>query len=159
MELELEGVKGEESAGDDEGEDAKLLEKVSLDGHRILLCEDNMINAEIAKVILSKYGVELDRAENGEAGLNKVKDGGEGFYSAVLMDIQMPVMNGYEATRTIRGLNGEYYKKIPIIAMSANAYEEDVKEALDSGMNAHVAKPFEPDDLARTLKKHIQSAS
>ena len=99
----------------------------------------------------------IEHAENGEAGLNKVKDGGEGFYSAVLMDIQMPVMNGYEATRAIRGLNGEYYKKIPIIAMSANAYEEDVKEALDSGMNAHVAKPFEPDDLARTLKKHIQS--
>ena len=72
------------------------------------------------------------------------------------MDIQMPVMNGYEASRAIRNLDGEYFKKLPIIAISANAYDEDVKNCLEAGMNAHIAKPFDPDGLLKTLDKFIR---
>ena len=89
------------------------------------------------------------------SGADKVKNVEAGYYSAVLMDIQMPVMNGYEATRAIRSLPGEYYRTLPIIAMSANAYDEDIRASLDSGMNAHIAKPFQPDDLIKTLCRYI----
>ena len=125
-----------------------------LAGHKVLIVEDNDINAEIAVMILSQHHISADRAVNGEEGLQMVKDAGEGFYSAVLMDIQMPVMNGYEATKAIRSLDGTYYKNLPIIAMSANAYDEDVRNCLDAGMNAHLAKPFQPDDLFNALRAH-----
>ena len=96
----------------------------------------------------------VDHAPNGQIGLYMVRDSEIGTYDAVLMDIQMPVMNGYEATRQIRGMGGEY-ADLPIIAMSANAYEEDVKESIASGMNGHIAKPFDPRDLAIELRKRI----
>ncbi len=80
---------------------------------------------------------------------------GAGYYDAVLMDIQMPVMNGYEATRAIRALEGEYYQNLPILAMSANAYDQDVKDCLAAGMNAHIAKPFMPEGLRKALDKQI----
>lgn len=84
-----------------------------------------------------------------------VRDKGEGYYDAVLMDIQMPVMNGFEATRAIRQLEGDYIARLPIIAMSANAYEEDIRASLDSGMDDHIAKPFNPEDLALMLHRRI----
>ena len=130
---------------------------IDLSGCRVLLVEDNEINAEIACMILSQYGVEVDRAGNGQIGLEQVKNHGDGYYDAVLMDIQMPVMNGYDATRAIRALEGDYYKTLPIIAMSANAYVEDVKDCLAAGMNAHIAKPFNPDDLLRLLHTQIRA--
>ena len=126
-----------------------------LTGRRVLLVEDNDINAEIANLVLSGFGVTTERAENGRAGLELVREKGEGYYDAVLMDIQMPVMNGYEATREIRKLPGDYIRRLPIIAMSANAYEEDIRAALDSGMNGHIAKPFDPEMLARELHQKI----
>ena len=139
---------------DDTAEPDEMLQSV-LNGKRVLLVEDNAINAEIATIILEQYGIALDHAENGRIGADKVKTAEAGYYSAVLMDIQMPVMNGYEATRAIRSLPGEYYRTLPIIAMSANAYDEDIRASLDSGMNAHIAKPFQPDDLIKTLCRYI----
>ena len=139
---------------DDTAEPDEMLQSV-LNGKRVLLVEDNAINAEIATIILEQYGIVVDHAENGRIGADKVKTAETGYYSAVLMDIQMPVMNGYEATRAIRSLPGEYYRTLPIIAMSANAYDEDIQASLDSGMNAHIAKPFQPDDLIKTLCRYI----
>ena len=121
----------------------------------MLVVEDNEINAEIACMVLSQFGVEPDRAGNGQIGVEKVQSHEAGYYDAVLMDIQMPVMNGYEATETIRALDGDYYRTMPIIAMSANAYDEDVKACLASGMNAHIAKPFDPNDLLKLLYEQI----
>jgi CheY-like chemotaxis protein len=126
-----------------------------LNGKRVLLVEDNAINAEIATIILEQYGIAVDHAENGRIGADKVKIAEAGHYSAVLMDIQMPVMNGYEATRAIRSFSGEYYQTLPIIAMSANAYDEDIQASLDAGMNAHIAKPFQPADLIKTLYRYM----
>ena len=139
---------------DDTAEPDEMLQSV-LNGKRVLLIEDNAINAEIATIVLEQYGIVVDHAENGQIGADKVKTAETGYYSAVLMDIQMPVMNGYEATRAIRSLPGEYYRTLPIIAMSANAYDEDIRASLDSGMNAHIAKPFQPDDLIKTLCRYI----
>ncbi len=126
-----------------------------LTGRRILLVEDNDINAEIASMVLQQYGMTTERAINGQAGLDMVKGAGEGYYDAVLMDIQMPVMNGYEASLAIRELPGVAYKLLPIIAMSANAYEDDVKACLAAGMNAHIAKPYDPEALRALLQEQI----
>ena len=123
----------------------------SFDGKRVLLVEDNDINAEIASLVLKQYGIVTERAVNGEKGVEAVKNGGDNYFDAVLMDIQMPVMNGYEATRAIREMDGQYYKNLPIIAMSANAYDDDIRASLESGMNRHIAKPFDPEELAREL--------
>ncbi|MBQ1566279.1 MAG: response regulator, partial [Erysipelotrichaceae bacterium] len=126
--------------------------ELNIEGHKVLLVEDNDINAEIAMMMLKQNGIEIDRAENGLAGLEMVR---ENHYAAVLMDIQMPVMNGYETSRAIRQLDGEYFRKLPIIAISANAYDDDVKQCLEAGMNDHIAKPFNPDDLMRLLHRYI----
>ena len=127
-------------------------QELNIRGHKVLLVEDNDINAEIAMMMLKQSGIEVDRAENGQSGLERVK---ENHYAAVLMDIQMPIMNGYETSRAIRQLDGEYFKKLPIIAISANAYDDDVKQCLEAGMNDHIAKPFNPDDLMKLLHKYI----
>ena len=140
-----------------EGEEEKdpSAEQADLNGRRVLLVEDNDINAEIAMMILEQFGVNTDRAEHGQAGLERIQRMGEGYYDAVLMDIQMPVMNGYEATRAIRGLEGAYFHSIPIIAISANAYADDVRACLESGMNAHIGKPYEPEALISQLRSWI----
>ena len=149
--LELESLDGE-----NENEESEK-DEIDLTGCRVLLVEDNEINAEIAGMILSQQGIEVERAGNGQIGLEKVKGHKDGYYHAVLMDIQMPVMDGYEATRAIRALEGDYCKTLPIIAMSANAYDEDVKACLAVGMNAHIAKPFNPDDLLKLLHAQIRA--
>ena len=131
------------------------IDKAALVGKKVLLVEDNDINAEIATLVLSEYGFVVDRACNGQEGVNRIVEKGSAYYDVVLMDIQMPVMNGYEATRQIRSLATEYARKLPIIAVSANAYEEDVRESLLSGMNGHVAKPFDPQELAAELYRRI----
>ena len=129
----------------------------SLKGRRILLVEDNDINAEIATVILTQNGMEVERADNGQIGFEKVRQMGLGYYDAVLMDLQMPVMNGYECARAIRALSEEYYRRLPIIAVSANAFEDDVRNSLQAGMNAHLAKPYRPEDLLRQLQTWIET--
>ena len=150
VELELESL---DSENEDQGSE---LDEIDLSGRRVLLVEDNEINAEIACMILSQYGIEVDRAGNGQIGLDRVQEHEAGYYDAVLMDIQMPVMNGYEASRAIRALDGEYCQTLPIIAMSANAYDEDVRDCLAAGMNAHIAKPYNPEDLLKLLHQQIR---
>ena len=124
---------------------------VELKGHRVLLAEDNDLNWEIAEELLSGLGLELERAENGKVCLDKFGESPEGYYDAILMDIRMPIMNGYEATRAIRALERPDAAAIPIIAMSADAFSDDVQRCLDSGMNGHLAKPIDLDEVAATL--------
>ena len=129
-------------------------ESVSLAGRRLLLAEDNGLNAEIAMTILQDVEAEVELAADGKIAVDMLKDAPVGYYDAVLMDIQMPNMNGYQATRVIRKLPDER-AKIPIIAMTANAFEEDRQAALDAGMDDYVAKPVEISVLFRTIMKNL----
>ena len=130
-------------------------ENVSLAGRRLLLAEDNGLNAEIAMTILQDADAEVELAANGKIAVDKLKDVPVGYYDAILMDIQMPNMNGYEATKAIRKLTDER-AKMPIIAMTANAFEEDRQAALAAGMDDYVAKPVEISELFRTIMKHLK---
>jgi len=127
-------------------------EPVDFSRMRILLVEDNEINREIALAVLSQAGFAVDQAENGQAAVEKVLRGGPGFYDAILMDVHMPVMDGYAATRTIRAAAHPGMRRIPIVALSANAFETDAKEALAAGMDAHIAKPIRIPVLMKTLE-------
>ncbi|MBQ0101906.1 MAG: response regulator [Firmicutes bacterium] len=128
-------------------------ETVRLDGHRILLVEDNMMNREIAEEILSDVGVIVETAEDGDVAVEKVKNSRPGWYDAVLMDVQMPRMNGYEATRAIRVLENKALASVPIIAMTANAFEEDRRNAIEAGMNEHISKPIDIQKLILSLSR------
>lgn len=130
-------------------------ENVSLAGRRLLLAEDNGLNAEIAMTILQDADAEVELAADGKIAVDKLKDVPVGYYDAILMDIQMPNMNGYEATKAIRKLTDER-AKIPLIAMTANAFEEDRQAALAAGMDDYVAKPVEISELFRTIMKHLK---
>ena len=125
-------------------------------GRRLLLAEDNMINREIAVMLLQQMGFEVETAENGQIALDMVAASEPGYYDAVLMDIQMPVMDGYAAARAIRALEDPKLSKIPILAMTANAFQEDVQAAMDAGMQAHIAKPIEIAGLAEALRDTIK---
>ena len=129
-------------------------ENVSLAGRRLLLAEDNGLNAEIAMTILQDADAEVELAADGKIAVDKLQDVPSGYYDAILMDIQMPNMNGYEATKAIRKLTDER-AKIPIIAMTANAFEEDRQAALAAGMDDYVAKPVEISELFRTIMKNL----
>ncbi len=118
---------------------------------RILLAEDNDLNREIAVEILKEAGFTVESAENGKQACDMVRSCGEGYYDLVLMDIQMPIMDGYAATQAIRAMEGEYTSELPIIAMTANAFEEDKERALRSGMNGHLAKPIDIDKMMSVL--------
>jgi len=120
-------------------------------GRRVLLVEDNDLNAEIAGEILGMTNITVEYAKDGREALNKMESAADGYYDMVFMDIQMPVMNGYEATRAIRAINRNYLKKVPIIAMTANAFAEDVEAARDVGMNQHIAKPIDFNQLLLVL--------
>ena len=124
---------------------------VDFTGKRVLLVEDNMINMEIADMVLKDMGFEVEKAENGKTALDMVAASDPGHYDAVLMDIQMPVMDGYTAARAIRALDNKALADIPILAMTANAFREDVQAALDAGMQAHIAKPIDIENLKETL--------
>lgn len=126
-------------------------------GKRILLAEDNDLNAEIAIELLSEEGLLVDRVSNGVACVEKLEKAAPDFYDLILMDIQMPVMNGYDATRKIRQLEDPFRSSIPIIAMTANAFAEDRQKALFVGMNDHVAKPVDMNVLIPVLEKHIRT--
>lgn len=129
----------------------------TLAGKRILLAEDNDLNAEIAIELLSEEGLLVDRVSNGVACVEKLEKVAPDFYDLILMDIQMPVMNGYDATRKIRQLEDPFRSSIPIIAMTANAFAEDRQKALFVGMNDHVAKPVDMNVLIPVLEKHIRT--
>lgn len=126
-------------------------------GRRFLIAEDNDINAEILCGLLDLYGAEYTVEENGEKAVSAFSSAAPGTYDAIIMDIQMPKMNGYEATRAIRNIGNPESKTIPIIAMTANAFAEDIQSALDSGMNAHISKPVDVSILLNTLNRLLKN--
>lgn len=126
-----------------------------LSGYHVLVAEDNELNWEILKELLSDMGMELEWAENGKICLEKFRESEPGQYDVILMDVRMPVMNGYEATKAIRALDHSDAHAIPIIAMTADAFSEDIQRCLDCGMNAHTAKPVNLGELISLLKKFI----
>ncbi len=136
-----------------DSEEAVSEENSAFEGRKILLVEDNEINQEIAVEILEEAGFILDVADDGTVAVEKMKNAKANQYDLILMDIQMPVMNGYEATKKIRALDNPQFADIPIIAMTANAFEEDKKAAFEAGMNGHVAKPIDIPKLMDLLKE------
>ena len=120
---------------------------------RILLVDDVAINREIAVMLLENMGFTVETAENGKEAVDKVAASESGYFNAVLMDIQMPVMDGYSATGEIRKLENKELAAIPVIAMTANAFSEDVKKAHDAGMNGHIAKPIDINSMTNTLNE------
>ena len=144
---EMKSVQGkEQTVADDVG---------TLEGLHFLAAEDNEINAEILREILSIEGADCEIVENGQLAVECFENSAQGEFDAILMDVQMPVMNGYDATRKIRALTRGDAKKIPIIAMTANAFAEDEKEALDAGMNVHLAKPIDMEQLKKVITQYI----
>ncbi len=132
--------------------------RVSLEGRHILMAEDIVINAEILRQLLTMKEVIVDHAQNGAAAVRMFEESPEGYYDAVLMDIRMPEMDGLEATRRIRAMARPDAAKVPVIAMTANAFDEDVQLSLQAGMNAHLTKPVEPDHLYEMLGEMIYEA-
>ena len=130
-------------------------DKESLRGTRILLTEDNDLNAEIATELLQEEGCTVDRAKDGVECVDMLEKAADGTYQIILMDVQMPVMNGYDAARKIRRLDDAQKANIPIIAMTANAFSEDRQVALEAGMNDHIAKPIDMNILVPTLRKYL----
>lgn len=130
--------------------------KAELEGRRILLAEDMQINAEIILMVLKMRGITADHAENGRLAVDMFNSHPAGYYDAILMDMRLPEMDGLEATRTIRALDREDAEDIPIIALTANAFDEDVQRSLQAGLNAHLSKPVQPDVLFETLESLIQ---
>lgn len=128
-----------------------------LSGMRILIAEDIDINAEILQMILSMRNIESDRAENGKIAVEMFSSASDGYYDAVLMDMRMPEMDGLEATKAIRRMNRIDSKTIPIIALTANAFDDDIQRSLQAGLNAHLSKPVEPDNLFATLEALMKS--
>ncbi len=131
-------------------------QQIDFSGKRVLLVEDIEMNREIAEVILTESGFEVESAPDGTDAVDMVKRSEENYYDVVLMDVQMPIMNGYEATRTIRSLPRQDVRTLPIIAMTANALEEDKAAALKSGMNDHIAKPLDIELFIEVLSKHLR---
>ena len=131
-------------------------EKERLRGKRILLAEDNDLNAEIAMALLEEEGVQVDRAVDGVQCMEKLERCPDGYYSMILMDIQMPNLDGYQATEKIRRLQNPKKAEIPIIAMTANAFSEDRTVALSVGMNDHVAKPIDMNILIAMMLKYLK---
>lgn len=145
----LHSIVDAKETGEAEGKEA------SAENHtgRILLAEDNEVNQEIASAILGDAGFTIEIADNGQMAVDMLRNAGPGYYRLVLMDVRMPVMDGYEATRAIRSLEDKGLSSIPILAMTANAFEEDKQEALECGMDGHLAKPIDVDVLFQTLDR------
>ena len=135
---------------------APVEHEATFKNRRILLAEDNELNWEVAKALLEEVGLKLEWAENGKLCLEKFQAAQPGDYDAILMDVRMPVMNGYEATQAIRALDRADAKRIPIIAMTADAFAEDIKHCLDCGMNAHVAKPINVQEIIHLLERFME---
>ena len=138
--------------------DADLSEKVNLAGVNVLLAEDNELNAEIATMLLEELGMNVERAVNGKNAVEIFRDHPEGSFDVILMDIMMPEMNGYEAAKAIRAMNDRPDgKNIPIIAMTANSFAEDVQASLDAGMNAHLSKPIVVNEVIKTISIYVHN--
>ena len=150
------GAAPQEPAADSEAEDAPEL---SLAGRRILVVEDIDLNAEILMDLLDMEGMVAERAENGQVAVDKFSGSETGYYDAILMDLRMPVMDGLEATRRIRALARPDAVKVPIIAVTANAFEEDVRNSLEAGMDAHLPKPADIELMCITLRRLIKAKS
>ena len=127
------------------------------EGRHFLLIEDNAINQEVARELLADMGAEVDTASDGADGVEKFRQSPDGYYDMILMDIQMPVMNGYEATKAIRSLGRDSAKAVPILAMTADAFAEDIQAARDAGMNGHMAKPLDKSILWREIGKYLNN--
>ena len=155
LERVFEELVGEEKTEDTGESPLKDLEDMDLSAYRCLLVEDNELNAEIAMDILEETGMSVEHVWDGAEAVEAVTGAEDGRYDLVLMDIQMPRMNGYDATRAIRASEREYCKSVPIIAMTANAFAEDVQAARTAGMNEHIAKPLDMKVLARVLNKWL----
>lgn len=147
--LEMQAETGETSQLETE-------EESHLEGMYFLAAEDNEINAEILREILSMENAGVEIVENGKLAVERFANSGENEFDAILMDVQMPVMNGYDATRAIRSLERKDALKIPIIAMTANAFAEDEKEALNAGMNVHLAKPINIELLKQVIRQYTK---
>ncbi len=139
-----------------EVEQTETAQEIDFSKIKLLLVEDNEVNREIASLILTEFGFQLDTAENGEIAVKKVSNSKPGDFDAVLMDVQMPVMNGYEATKAIRSLPNPKLAHIPIIAMTANAFTEDIQAAKDAGMDSHIAKPLDIQKMIETLTEVLK---
>lgn len=136
--------------------DTGFSEKVNLTGVNVLLVEDNELNAEIATVQLEEFGIKVERAVDGRNVVEIFRNHPEGTFDVILMDIMMPEMNGYEATKAIRAMNDRLDgKTIPIIAMTANSFAEDVQASLNAGMNTHLSKPIMMDEVIKTILRYI----
>ena len=130
--------------------------EMDFQGKRVLLAEDNAINAEIATILLGKVNLRVDLAKNGRIALDKFRaHPSKDYYAVIMMDIQMPEMDGYEATKAIRSFASEWAKDIPIIAITANAFSEDVAMAASVGMNDHVSKPIDKNMMYKVLSRYI----
>ena len=125
--------------------------QADLRGRRLLLAEDNKINAEIATKLLQKQGMTVDWVEDGTLVLQKFESAPENYYDAVLLDIRMPKMDGLSTARYLRAMNRKDVVQVPIVALTANAFDEDIRRSLEAGMNAHLAKPLNPQELYQTL--------
>ena len=132
------------------------LEDINMAGRRALLVEDNRLNAEIAMEILRMTGIAVEHAADGIEAVDRMNECEDGYYDIVFMDVQMPRMNGYDATRAIRAMNRDYCRQVPIVAMTANAFAEDVQAAKTVGMNEHIAKPLDLCTLAKTLVRWLR---
>lgn len=136
--------------------DTGFSEKVNLTGVNVLLAEDNELNAEIAAVQLEEFGMNVERVADGKNAVEIFRNHPKGTFDVILMDIMMPEMNGYEATKAIRAMNDRPDgKNIPIIAVTANAFAEDVQASLDAGMNAHLSKPIVIDEVIKTILRYV----
>lgn len=146
----------EEDARSDAEQDCTgcAVEDFSLAGLKILLVEDNEINREIATAVLGEFGCVVSSAEDGDVAVRMMAEAKEGDYDIVLMDVQMPTIDGYEATRQIRALGTEI-SRVPILAMTANAFEEDRRTAIEAGMNEHIAKPIDVDNLRAVISRFV----
>ena len=140
----------------DKEDEAAAWTLADFSGKRVLLVEDIELNREIAQVILEEAGFVVESAPDGTDAVAMVEKAEENYYDVVLMDVQMPIMNGYEATRTIRNMPRKDVKTLPIIAMTANALEEDKEAALKNGMNAHISKPLNMDIFISVLKQFVK---
>ena len=155
QELE-EGTIGVNSGGSEAVRPLDVMRQVDYKGKRVLLVEDNEINREIAVEIIKETGVSIETASDGQEAVEAFKGKPAYYYDLIFMDIQMPVMNGYEATRAIRSIERTDAKDIPIIAMTANAFAEDVLDARNAGMNEHVAKPIDLNKLMEVIARWMK---
>lgn len=153
--LEIETLDSEVTAGKETSAGKKSVTEVSIKGKRALLVEDNELNQEIASRLLINEGMEVEIAGNGLEALNKFSEKELNYYDVVLMDVMMPVMDGLQATHLLRNLEREDAHKVPIIAMTANAFTEDIEKCVAAGMNTHIAKPIEVDKMISTIKEYI----